>query len=174
MGAFLWCVSTEVSMPRTAPSSLISRLIRLALAGLAAGAAMAAVPAAADPIEVIIDQAKVMRISRPADIVIIGNPAIADATIQDSQTLIITGHSFGTTNLIVLDNAGQAIADEIITVAPQNNQVVTVYRRASRQTYSCTPDCSTVLAVGDSTLAFDTVNAQILSQTSMSTAAAGK
>ncbi len=80
----------------------------------------------------VVDQAKVMRISRPADIVIIGNPAIADATIQDNQTLIITGHSFGTTNLIVLDASGQAIAEEMVTVGPQNDQVVTVYKRSSR------------------------------------------
>jgi Flp pilus assembly secretin CpaC len=115
-----------------------------------------------------------MRISRPADIVIIGNPAIADATIQDSQTLIITGHSFGMTNMIVLDAQGQSIADEMITVAPQNDQVVTVYRRAARQTFSCTPDCSPVLAVGDTQQAFDQVNSQIQTQAGLAQSAAGK
>ncbi len=88
------------------PLTALSFIPRLTLAGLALASAMAAVPAKADPIEVVVDRAKVMRIARPADIVIIGNSAIADATIQDSQTLIITGHSFGTTNLIVLDRRG--------------------------------------------------------------------
>jgi len=161
-------------MSRSTHSSLASPLTRLILAGLAGAAAFAAVPASADPINVVVDRAKVMRVSRPADIVIIGNPAIADATIQDNQTLIITGHSFGTTNLIVLDGDGMVIADELITVEPQNDQVVTVYRRASRQTFSCTPDCSPVLAVGDNTADFDTVNGQIQSQSSLSTAAASK
>jgi Flp pilus assembly secretin CpaC len=115
-----------------------------------------------------------MRISRPADVVIIGNPAIADATIQDSTTLIITGHSFGMTNMIVLDAQGQSIADEMITVSPQNDQVVTVYRRSARQTFSCTPDCSPVLAVGDTATAFDAVNSQIQTQTGLSQTAAGK
>jgi Flp pilus assembly secretin CpaC len=143
--------------------------------GLAAVALATTVAGAnAEPISVIVDQAKVMRISRPADVVIIGNPAIADATIQDSQTLIITGHSFGSTNMIVLDAQGQSIADEMITVAPQNDQVVTVYRRAARQTFSCTPDCSPVLAVGDTQQAFDAVNTQIQQQTSLSQGAAGK
>jgi Flp pilus assembly secretin CpaC len=155
-------------------SAMALSLSRLALPALAITAALAALPAKAEPIEVVVDQAKVMRVSRPADIVIIGNPAIADATIQDAQTLIITGHSFGTTNLIVLDAQGQSIAEEQITVAPQNDQVVTVYRRASRQTFSCTPDCSPVLAVGDNAAAFDAVNAQIQSQTSLSTGAAAK
>ena len=86
------------------------------------------------PLVVGIDRAKVMRISRPADVVILGNPAIADATIQDNQTLIITGRSFGSTNLIVLDAAGQPIADEIVNVTATNDDVVTVYKRASRET----------------------------------------
>jgi len=161
-------------MSRTVPSSFGLALARLMLGALAATSVLAALPAAADTIEVVLDRAKVMRVSRPADIVIVGNPAIADATIQDSQTLIITGHSFGTTNLIVLDQAGQVIADEVLMVAPQNDQVVTVYRRASRQTFSCTPDCSPVLAVGDNITAFDAVNSQIQTQTGMSTAAATK
>jgi Flp pilus assembly secretin CpaC len=151
-----------------APSS------RILLAAAAVAAAGAALPANAEPISVVVDQAKVMRISRPADIVIIGNPAIADATIQDSQTLIITGHSFGMTNMIVLDAQGQSIADEMITVAPQNDQVVTVYRRAARQTFSCTPDCSPVLAVGDTQQAFDQVNSQIQTQAGLAQSAAGK
>jgi Flp pilus assembly secretin CpaC len=152
----------------------MSSIQRLTLCGLALIAATATMPAMADPIAVVVDQAKVMRISRPADIVIIGNPAIADATIQDSQTLIITGHAFGMTNMIVLDAAGNSIADEQITVAPQNDQVVTVYRRASRQTFSCSPDCSPMLAVGDNPAAFDAVNAQIQTASSLSAGAAGK
>lgn len=147
------------------------------LLGLAAAliATMAAAPSSAEdvePIKVVVDRAKVMRISRPADVVILGNPAIADATIQDSQTLIITGRSFGSTNLIVLDADGLAIADETITVGPQNDQVVTVYRRAARQTFSCTPDCSPTLALGDNSTSFDDVSAQIQSHGSISNAAA--
>ena len=161
-------------MSRPSLPSCSRQFAGLARAGLACFVVLSALPAAAENIEVIVDRAKVMRISRPADIVIIGNPAIADATIQDARTLIITGRSFGTTNLIVLDADGQAIADATVTVGPQNDQVVTVYRRASRQTFSCTPDCSPMLAVGDNTSAFDTVSSQIQSQTSLSAAAANK
>jgi Flp pilus assembly secretin CpaC len=144
---------------------------------LAATLALATLPemARADEttnIDVVLNQAKVMHISRPADIVIIGNPAIADATIQDNQTLIITGHSFGTTNLIVLDSSGQPIASGMLTVKPGDDQVVTVYRRASRQTFSCTPDCSPVVAVGDTADAFNGVAAQIQQQNSISSGAA--
>jgi Flp pilus assembly secretin CpaC len=154
-------------------SSLFLR--RSATACLFAATVVATVaPAAAQVIEVIVDRAKVFRIAQPADVVIIGNPAIADATIQDSQTLIITGRTYGTTNLIVLDSAGQPIADEIITVGPQDENVVTVYRRASRQTLSCTPECSPALAVGDTQAAFDSVSSQIQTQILMTDAASGR
>jgi Flp pilus assembly secretin CpaC len=132
------------------------------LVAAAAGAAIlaSAAPAQAD-VAVAVDRAKVLRVSRPADVVIIGNPSIADATVRDNQTLIITGHSFGSTNLIVLDAEGRAIAEEIITVTQPEDGVVTVYRRASRQTLSCTPDCSPTLAIGDNGAVFDAVNSQI-------------
>jgi Flp pilus assembly secretin CpaC len=141
------------------PSALGPALVLLAMA-VAPGAS------AADALSVTIDHAKVMHISRPADIVIVGNPGIADATIQDQQTLIITGRSYGSTNLIVLDSSGKAIAEETLTVEPSNDNVVAVYKtvdkRLTRQTFSCTPnDCSPTLAIGDDGTAFSAASAQI-------------
>jgi Flp pilus assembly secretin CpaC len=147
------------------------RGLALAAAVLAVFLAAPAADAADEPIPVTIDHAKVMHISRPADVVIIGNPAIADATIQDNQTLIITGRSFGTTNLIVLDAAGQPIADQMIIVGAANSDIVSVYKRASRETFSCTPDCSPTLTIGDTSAVFDKVNTQIESHSKMSTEA---
>jgi len=161
-------------MSHTSTRPIARAMARLATAGLAATCLIGAAAAVAEPISVMVDRAKVMRIARPADIVIIGNPAIADATIQDNQTLIITGRSFGTTNLIVLDAAGEAIADEIVNVGAPEDQVVTVYRRASRQTYSCTPNCSPTLAIGDTPVIFDSVNAQIQAHGSLSNEAANR
>ena len=144
--------------------SLISRprLLGLALlAGVfAAGVGGQAAAQQRAPIMIVVDQAKVMRISRPAATVIIGNPSIADATIQDEQTLIITGRSFGTTNLIVLDSEGQPIADELLTVQA-SDQVITVFRRSERQTYTCSPVCQAALTVGDAVEEFEAVNTQI-------------
>jgi len=155
-------------------ASAVKRAIPAAL-GLAMvlSASLAAAEDVA-PLVVGIDRAKVMRISRPADVVILGNPAIADATIQDNQTLIITGRSFGSTNLIVLDAAGQPIADEIVNVTTTNDDVVTVYKRASRETLSCTPDCSPTLTIGDRGDVFSSVSEQIQAHGSITGAAAGK
>ena len=147
---------------------------RLLAAILAAGLVIPELALAAEPpIAVAIDRAKVMRISRPADVVIVGNPAIADATIQDAQTLIITGRSFGTTNLIVLDSTGQPIVDEIVSVTTANDDVVTVFKGAKRETLSCTPDCSPMLAIGDRADTFTVVSDQIQAHSTISDAAAG-
>ena len=133
---------------------------------LPAGTYAAGAQEAKPPIAVIMDRAKVMHISRPADTIIIGNPGIADATIQDAQTLIITGKSFGSTNLIVLDAEGNPIADEVLSVQPNDEAIVNVFRRSSRVTLSCTPSCSPTLAIGDAAEFFDTINTQIGTQNS--------
>lgn len=109
---------------------------------------------------VTVDQAFVLRLDSPAGAVVIGNPAIADATIMDTQTLVITGRSFGTTNLIVLNGNGETILEQTITVQGAHNQV-TVYRRDVRQSYSCTPICAPTLNVGDAQPAFELTNEQI-------------
>lgn len=126
---------------------------------------------AQEPIAIVIDRAKVMRISRPADTIIIGNPGIADATIQDNQTLIITSRSFGSTNLIVLDSEGKAIADEILMVKSSDEDVVTVFRRSSQVTLSCTPQCAPTLTIGDNGDAFNSVNLQIGAHNSLTDSA---
>jgi Flp pilus assembly secretin CpaC len=126
---------------------------------------------AKEPIAIVIDRAKVMHISRPADTIIIGNPAIADATIQDNQTLIITGRSYGSTNLIVLDAAGQPIADEILMVEATDEAIVTVFKRSARVTLSCTPQCAPTLTIGDSDATFEAVNTQIGAHNSLTQAA---
>ncbi|HMN84823.1 MAG TPA: pilus assembly protein N-terminal domain-containing protein [Bauldia sp.] len=146
--------------------------LSLLFAAAIAGAVPVAPAFAADaPISVTIDRAKVMRISRPADVVIIGNPAIADATIQDSQTLIITGRSYGTTNLIVLDSTGKAIADQVVSVSAANDDVVTLFKRAERETLSCTPDCSPTATIGDSDSTFSSVSGQVTTYTGLADAA---
>lgn len=119
---------------------------------LAAIAPMAPLPALAQdgiPITVNVNMARVLRISAPAATVIIGNPGIADVTIQDPTTLILTGKSYGQTNLIVLDSVGEPIADTLVEVAQMQAGVMTVYQGQSRTTLACAPTCQPVLMMGD-------------------------
>jgi Flp pilus assembly secretin CpaC len=87
------------------------------------------------------NQAKIVKLSRAADTIVIGNPAIADAAVQDGTTIVLTGKGFGVTNLVILDEAGNPIVDEQVTVARQTASSVRIYRRANLQTLSCTPYC---------------------------------
>lgn len=97
--------------------------------------------AQASGIEVIMNQARLIKLSRPADTIIVGNSSIADASVQDATTLVLTGRGFGTTNLVVIDQEGAPILDEQITVSRQTASTVRVYRRSNVQTLSCTPYC---------------------------------
>ncbi|HEY4191053.1 MAG TPA: pilus assembly protein N-terminal domain-containing protein [Mesorhizobium sp.] len=105
-------------------------------------AAASAVPATAGQgIEVTMNQAKIVKLARPADTIVVGNPAIADASVQDASTVVLTGKGFGITNLVIMDGQGVPIIDEQVTVVRQNASSVRIYRRAEVQTMSCTPYC---------------------------------
>jgi Flp pilus assembly secretin CpaC len=109
--------------------------------GLALLIASAAMPASAEGIDVTMNQAKILKLSRAADTIIIGNPEIADASVQDASTVVLTGKGFGVTNLVVLDEAGAPIIDEQVIVSRSTAETLRIYRRASVQTLSCTPYC---------------------------------
>lgn len=116
-------------------------LRRLAMLTLAATVATQTASAGEDGILVIMNQAKIVKLSRAADTVIVGNPAIADAAIQDSSTVVLTGKGFGTTNFVVMDADGNAIVDELVMVARSDANTMRIYRGADIQTLSCTPYC---------------------------------
>ncbi|MEP3467767.1 MAG: pilus assembly protein N-terminal domain-containing protein, partial [Parasphingorhabdus sp.] len=62
---------------------------------------------------VTVDRAKVFQIEDGASAVIVGNPFIADVAMFDQNTVVITGKSYGTTNLVILDSNKNPIVDEI-------------------------------------------------------------
>lgn len=125
----------------------------------------------ATPITVTVDRAKVFRISRPAATVIIGNPAIADATIEDDVTLVLTGRSFGVTNLIVLDRDGEPVVDETVVVRGHETNTVRIYRRNNRETLACAPVCEPTLTIGDNMERFEFAQEQIQARNALSESA---
>ena len=107
-----------------------------------AGVALATTTAPADTgIEIVMNQAKIVKLARPADTIVVGNPAIADASVQDANTIVLTGKGFGVTNLVVMDAQGAPIVDEQVFVSRQDDRSVRIYRRSEVQTLSCTPRC---------------------------------
>lgn len=123
-------------------TSFINSGISIAFVTLSLGATPAV--AADGTIDVVLNQAKIVKLSRAADTIVIGNPNIADASVKDSKTIVITGKYFGTTNFVVLDVKGNPIVDQQISVSRSVSDTVNVYRQAQVQTLSCTPFCESV------------------------------
>ncbi len=113
-----------------------------AAAACMAVAVLAGAPARAEGgIPILMNEAKIVKLARPADTIVVGNPDIADASVQDATTIILTGKGFGVTNLVVMDETGAPIVDEQIFVSRQDARSVRIYRRSEVQTLSCTPYC---------------------------------
>lgn len=113
-----------------------------AAGALLAGTLLAISPARAEnSIEVLMNEAKIVRLAREADTVIVGNPEIADAAVQDSKTIVLTGKGFGITNLVILDKEGSPIVDNQVYVTRNTEKTLRVYRRANVQTLACAPYC---------------------------------
>jgi Flp pilus assembly secretin CpaC len=96
------------------------------------------------PIGVTLDFARILAFPHPARTVVIGNPAIVDGTLSDEHTIVLTGKAIGTTNMIVLGEGGQEIANLAVSVFANSNQVTTVYSGTQQQIFSCSETCRPV------------------------------
>ena len=135
------------------------RAAPLALALGLAYSALAA-PSGVPPVTVMIDHAKVVKLPEKTQTVIVGNPIIADVTVQRNGILVVTGKSYGVTNLIALDAGGALLTESLISVQAPNESLVTVQRGLERESYSCTPSCQPSLLLGDAQKYFSEVGGQ--------------
>lgn len=134
---------------------MLSRSALISLAGaLALSSLLAAGPGRADDdgvLRVYMNSARVLKLDRPVSKVIVGNSDVADATVADAKTIVLTGRAFGTTNLVLLDADGNAIVDERILVSIDEGNTVRVFKATSRTVLSCTPNCEEHAATGSAT-----------------------
>jgi Flp pilus assembly secretin CpaC len=107
------------------------------------------VAVAADSIDVIVDQATVMKLPDRVATLVVGNPLIADVSLQPGSTMVVTGKSYGATNVMAIDRAGNVLINRMIQVDGPTDKLVTVYRGVDRETYSCTPVCQKRITLGD-------------------------
>ena len=118
------------------------------------------IAAGRDTVAVMIDHAKVVRLPERTQTVVVGNPMIADITVQRNGIVVVTGKSYGITNVIALDGAGTLIAESFITVQAATESVVIVQRGLERESYSCTPNCQPSILLGDSNKYFSEIGGQ--------------
>lgn len=121
--------------------SLIAGLLMLAPGGLHASPD--------DLISVNVDQAKLVRFPDKISTIVVGNPLIADVTLQPGGIVVVTGKGYGATNVIAMDRAGVVLMDRIVQVEGPTDKVVTIYRGVDRESYSCAPVCQRRVTLGD-------------------------
>src|SRR5712672_194288 len=136
--------SSSLRMRARAPGSFRSLVIGMLLWPLAA-------LAAPDPdrIAVNVDQAKLVKLPAKVSTIVVGNPLIADVTLQNGGVIVVTGKGYGATNFIAMDRGGEVLVDRVIQVEGPTDQVVTVYRGVDRESYSCMPICQRRVTLGD-------------------------
>jgi len=118
--------------------------------------------AQAETVTVKVDQAQLMKLPERVSSIIIGNPLIADVTLQSGGHMVGTGKGYGATNLLALDRSGKVLLDQTIqVVGPASGSLVVVYKGAERESYSCAPNCERRMTLGDSPTYFNATLAQI-------------
>jgi hypothetical protein len=112
--------------------------------------AFVAVPVSAEePITVSLDHARIIKLPERAQTIVIGDPLIADLSIQPGGLAVITAKGYGATNIIAMDHDGAVLMEKNIEVHGPSDPTVVVYRGVTRQTYSCNPECERRITLGD-------------------------
>ena len=145
------------TMKNSSQRSFRNRLIATALLATTAGAHG---PAAADTLNVVLDQALVTRLPERVATIVIGNPLIADVSIQSGGLLVVTGKGYGVTNMIAFDRSGAVLLERFVRVQGPTEGVLVVYRGVERESYSCTPMCERRVTLGDTPAFFEATIAQ--------------
>ena len=104
------------------------------------------------------DQSQLLRLPRPVSDVIIGNPSIADVSVQGGNLLVVTGKTFGVTNIIALDAQRNVIQDQRVVVEQDDQRTVVLFKGSQRHSYTCSPTCSPAMVIGDNQKFFDEVS----------------
>jgi hypothetical protein len=132
-----------------APMRIVSLLSSLAMAVLLLPGNASAEPSP-DAIAVNVDQAKLVKLPAQVSTIVVGNPLIADVSLQNGGIVVVTGKGYGATNFIAMDRSGDVLVDRVIQVEGPSDRLITVYRGADRESYSCMPICERRVTLGDS------------------------
>jgi Flp pilus assembly secretin CpaC len=128
----------------------VSAVRRFSLIALLSLAAVTGAAAENKTVTVTLDKASLIRMPEKALTLVIGNPSIADVTVlKNNGMMVITGKSFGETNLIAIDSEGNPVGESTIRVISGADAMLVVQRGNERETYNCAPRCLPVVQLGD-------------------------
>jgi hypothetical protein len=142
----------------TGPCNAARRAFACLFAAITLAAASPASAAAA--LKIVLDQATIMKLPEGTSTVIVGNPLIADVTVQAGGLVVVTGKGYGSTNLVALDRAGSILMERDLQVRAGGESTVFVYRGVERESYACAPICERRITLGDSPAFFSATASQ--------------
>ncbi len=96
---------------------------------------------AANVIALEVGKAQLIRLSATPNVIMLGNPTVADVVVEDDGLLFLLGQEPGETNMLILDQAGKVIISAAVVVGPMKKRRVTVDRGQETFTLSCNPRC---------------------------------
>jgi Pilus formation protein N terminal region len=170
-------VQFRVSFTRGLPASALVQvcfMIKSVLSMALFGAALSCLPMVSanagggQVLTVEVDESQILQLPATPGAIVIGNPSIADVSIQ-GQKIFVHGRGFGQTNLTILDLEGNQIANfSLIGVHAQPSSVV-VFRGPERFSYSCVTNCEAEVQVGDNNAFMNNVTAQLNAKMGLAT-----
>jgi len=86
-----------------------------------------ALAAESEPMVVRLDHAELLRLPSAAEKVIVGNPSLADVTVDSPKLISVFGKLAGETNLIVLGAGDQTLVSRPLIVTRGNEHAVAVH-----------------------------------------------
>jgi Pilus formation protein N terminal region len=119
-------------------------------------------------LEIQSDESKMLSIAAAPGAVIVGNPSIADISV-DGTNVFVHGRGFGQTTLLILDAQGNQLANFDIAVTHSQVTNVALFRGTDRFSYSCAPYCETELQIGDNIDHFKEISDSIMKKMEIST-----
>lgn len=112
------------------------RLVLISLAALALAGS-----AAAETLAVKLDQSTRITLRQPIRDVVVGNPAVADVSLLDANSLVVVGKSYGVTNLLIVDRSGRTVMNRDIVVSAPDGGAMSLFRGPEQRSFSCSPRC---------------------------------
>src|SRR5262245_57802512 len=162
------------SMSLKSVGKLALRIRRHAVAAALIAAAMVAGGGASgqEMLDIVLDRATVLKIPEKVATVVIGNPLIADVSLQPGGIMVVTGKGHGITNVLALDRSGTVLLEKSVQVIGGSHDLVSVYRGGRRESYSCPPNCEKRTTLGDTTDYFTNTLGQTMTRSGSAQGAA--
>jgi hypothetical protein len=114
------------------------------------------------------DKTQMISVAAKPGTVVVGNPSIADISMNGSQ-VFIHGRAYGNTNIIILDTKGNQLANFDVTVKQSTTNALSLYRGPARSSFACDPVCEANLQTGDDSQFFGSIMGMQTSKSSLAT-----